>query len=508
MIKRKNATRKYSSKAAPWSKIDDDDITPFPANEKLIDGHHGSDDIYGVSPAPVIGSRRALAMARQNAFTPDGSFRPTSEYMVQQGGNRAGLGAGRNADTGAYPNHSMGTDSQGRPYNGQAGRVPIPNAYQGQYADSHLNPHGNSRQLVGSSPISPHDYANDLVPISLGRPAAPESYSDISQHEDFADMPSPLTPDSFGHMQDPNYTPRTATTMGEWGGDLRPLQTAQSQAGLGYGFPTAAPYAGGVASTMAGGAKRVSLTKPKGMIDALPYDTGRQSPTEYIRPPPAAASASTHALPTPAPMPLPSFEPMSPLMTTFDLRRQSKPLAMYEDERSQQKRLYGEVASAAGVSEPITPLSGGSMTDSAGSSTAGNAYPTHERLPNLTVSAPQPYVHGQPLSPLEEMATPMSTDTDRPVPSSNTHGFVNEKNPFERTLLSASRPLPSAPAPPYSATSTTGASGFPSPAYPPPSPGNMSLPGSVTDSPRRWSGGAARGTRVSVFDENDAYGGI
>jgi hypothetical protein len=81
----------------------------------------------------------------------------------------------------------------------------------------------------------------------------------------------------------------------------------------------------------------------------------------------------------------------------------------------------------------------------------------------------------------------------------------HEVNPFERLGVPHQRTLVA----PHSA-STTGATGIPSPAYPPPSPGGMSVPGSVTDSPRRWSGRSASGLgrQVSVYGEDDVYGGI
>lgn len=357
---------------------------------------------------------------------------------------------------GAYPNLPSpyyGVDPQGRPYNPQAGRVPMAHMYDAESPHAMTAP-GNSRQLVG-----PNGYPQpELSPHTLGRPAPPVSHFAIAEHEDFADMPEPMTPTNV------DYNPRTATTIGEWAGDARPPQ----------------------------GRSRVSMTTPRGMGgDAV--EAARMSPTEVLRPMPAVSFPTAAALP--------SFEPMSPLMTGFDLRRSSsQPLAMYEDEQAEQKRMYGEVAMTAGVPEPPTPKALNDSTSTYETTSSFSAHDPMPRLPSVTVNPPQPYIHGRPLSPLAEMPTPMSISTrisDAPIPSSS---VLHEANPYERTLLGA-RQQPSAP--PYSAASTAGATGFPSPAYPPPSPGGMSVPGSVTDSPQRWESR----TRQS-FDEEDAYGGI
>ena len=484
---RKHSKRKYASNR-PWSKIDDD-ITPFPATEKY---GRDDDDIYGASSAPVIGSRRALAQARQNNFNEDGTYRPESDYLMDpNGSNRAGVGSG--GAYGPYPDMAepyYGLDPHGRPYNPDMNRAPMPHMYAEYPVDTHaLTAPGNSRHLAG-----PQGYSHpELAAHALGRPAAPTSNFAIAQHEDFADTPEPLTPTNVDYHHQP-YTPQTATSMGEWAGDARPPQARS----------------------------RVSMNTPQGMSGPLGAPI---SPVDYIRPPPAAA---TDAFPMPMPVPavrsahaapstLPSFEPMSPLMSDFDLRRESvQPLVMYEDERAEQKRLYGEVASTAGVPEPPTPKTAFGLNDSTNSTNSTGTYETTAsfgapepmpRLPSFTINPPQPYIHGQPLSPLDEMPTPMSQRTsltDAPVPSSSLdHG---ESNPYERTLLAA-RQLP---APPYSAVSSTGATAFPSPAYPPPSPGGMSVPASVTDSPSRYDTprGPVGPGRRSMYDEEDAYGGI
>jgi hypothetical protein len=163
--------------------------------------------------------------------------------------------------------------------------------------------------------------------------------------------------------------------------------------------------------------------------------------------------------------------------------------------------MYGEVASAAGVEEPKTPHSADLSSSTNSYETASSFSASEPRsishrlppapmpaLPTVNVLPPQPYQHGRPLSPLTEVETPRSVAM---TSSSLMHG--QEQNPFELAMPIA------APRPPYSAASSTGASGFPSPRFPPPSPGGMSVPGSVTDSPRK---------RESMFDVDDAYGGI
>lgn len=469
---RKHSARSYSNAKAPWSKIEDDDITPFPINEKY--GHNDQDDIYGNNGAPVIGSRRALAQARQNAFNEDGSFRPNSDYLAEPGPNRAGVGSGLAPDYGAYPSFPSsfrGVNNDPRRSSVPSmGPPPSPYTFNKQFPPHAMTAPGNTRQLVG-----PHGFPEpDLAPHALGRPLPPTDHFTIAEHEDYADMPDPLTPTNFDAG---DYTPRTATTMGEWGGNPHPQPD--------FGVPVAAAPA----------VPRYALSDNVHAPSAAAQNT-------FV----AAPAASSNVVATG----LPSFEPMSPLMAEFDLRRQSgQPLAMYEDEKSQQKRMYGEVASAARVPEPPTPKS--ATADARSTFDTSPSFSGHEPMPArlppaLVVNPPQPYVHGRPLSPLNEVATPMSTATgrtisDHPVPSSS---ILHEANPFERTLLGAKQNA----APLYTASSA-GATGFPSPAYPPPSPGGMSVPGSVTDSPQRWDGNDTRGRRVqSMFDEEDAYGGI
>ena len=424
-------------------------------------------------------------MARQNAFQEDGSFRPASDYMfTEEGPNRAGVGSGGTLSQGysAYPNLPSpyyGLDPQGRPYHPDADHSPMPHMYNNleDHSPHALTAPGNTRQLVG-----PHGFPQpDLSPHALGRPAAPVSNFAIAQHEDFADMPEPHTPTNVDHGDLP-YTPRTAMSAGEWAGDARLPQDRS----------------------------RVSMSTPKAM--GAGEAAALAAATAAARGPSQDEKAFPVAQPTAAA--LPSFEPMSPLMAEFDLKRSSsQPLAMYEDERSQQKRMYGEVASAANVPEPPTPRSAINLTHSTSSAETGSSFSAPEPMPArlppaIAVQVPQPYIHGRPLSPLAEVQTPMSVATrpsmDYPVSSSS---LLHEQNPYERTLLAA-KAVPGSPAPPYSASSA-GVPALASPAYPQRRMSGMSVPGSVTDSPQQWGRSETKGTRVqSMFDEDDAYGGI
>jgi hypothetical protein len=318
----------------------------------------------------------------------------------------------------------------------------------------------------------------------------PTSYADLMQHEDFADFPEPHLVD---HTYE-DYVPRTGTA-GEWSGEAR--------------------------------------TQP----------------------------------PVPMPLPLPVLAPLSPMMGSFDMNRKSStfasytmptPTPSYEDEQTRQKRLYGEVAHAAGVAEPITPgIHLNASTNSTISNTTTSSFSAHDPMPlnntapsrlpamnlNLDTIPPRPFEHGRPLSPLVEVATPMSYASRQPkssyesqyqnlYPASASPSNVS-LNPFDDVPLDSH----AAPTGPRSITdrsvnagkrasrasrasqgslasnaSGTGSNPFPMPRFPPPSPG--SVPGSITDSPSRWapqgSGmGKPQGRGVSLrFDEDDAYGGI
>nr|XP_018265837.1 uncharacterized protein I303_02211 [Kwoniella dejecticola CBS 10117]OBR87995.1 hypothetical protein I303_02211 [Kwoniella dejecticola CBS 10117] len=473
---RKYTARSYSSKS-PWAKIDDD-ITPYPPpNEKYSD----NDDIYGgAGAAPVIGSRRALAMARENAF--DGSLgRPDSE-MYERGSNHAGFGAGGTTMPmgNSYPvSPTYGFDAQGRPYNPQAGATPISYGHGGhedQYSPYYdVSPQADSRQLVGPNT---HPYAQAPMsmplpmpsPMPMGRPAAPSTAAEFALAEDFAD--EPLTP-GLAYTADEPRTPISQI---------------------------------GIASSGQEGRSRVSMTpgqnQPRVMSPTESLVVHDTVPTPPLAPPPLAATTASSSSLTPGHIPLPAFAPLSPLMSEFNFKRQSQPLAMYEDEKTQQKRMYAEVATTAGIDEPATPYSAtpspNPNTDTPPASndnTNANTKDAPLRLPELTVNPPEPYIHGQPLSPLKEVPTPLSTGETL-------------LNPFDLPL-NRNAPTTSGLTPQYTASSA-GATGFPSaapsPAYPPPSPGGMSVPGSITDSPG-WAG-TPRGRAVSVYEEEDAYGGI
>lgn len=482
-------------------------MTPFPPAGSEKHYLPPDEDIYGhQSQAPVIGSRRALALARDNAFHHDGSMRPDSDYMFARdnngSGNMAGYGAGAGlgAQYGAYPAmQSPGTYDYGRPAQGYGqdnGRVPSPITHDYDQPGMAVSAPGNTRQLVGPGGAvgHPQSYGMSmpapipvLAPVAMGRPAPPRSDSEFADREEFMDLPMPTpaanTNSSSGaHMSqystyglayadsEPDYMPHTATTTG-WAGDAK-----------------------------------------------VPHSA--------------------------APAALPAIEPASPLMSAFDFQKRqsqglgpiaanfaskyggpgvaSSTLPMYEDEDEsrRQKRMYGEVAHAAGVQEPTTPHTA-DLSHSTNSYETASSFSaqdpgsrsltqsTHSHrlppapmpsMPVVSLTPPQPYQHGQPLSPLPEVHTPASTVI--PLSSSSLmHG--QETNPFEQASLDQNLlSTPRAPAfrPPHSAVSSTGATSFPSPSFPPPSPGGMSVPGSVSDSPR--------GRRESMFDGDDAYGGI
>lgn len=399
-------------------------------------------------------------------------MRPDSDYMMQRGDNAAGFGAGRGLGNqyGAYPtmNQNQGYDhtmnqNQGYDYGHEQGPPSPAYDYGPDQTGMAISAPGNTRQLVGPNG-APHGFPMPapLAPVALGRPLPPQSAAEFADREEFMELPKPTPTNGSGnHMSqystyglayaesEPDYMPHTATTTG-WAGDSKTQHT-----------------------------------------------------------------------------PLPAIEPASPLMSSFDFQKRQSlgPIASNfatkygagpntlpnyqdEDENSRQKRMYGEVASAAGVQEPTTPHTA-DLSHSTNSYETASSFSTHQQseprsishrlppapmpaLPTVNVLPPQPYQHGRPLSPLTEVETPRSMAL---TSSSVLHG--QELNPFEHALHP---PTPQSTfRPPYSATSSTGATAFPSPSFPPPSPGGMSVPGSVTDSPRK---------RESMFDVDDAYGGI
>ena len=468
--------RKYKSRSfstsTPWRKMSDNDsITPFAPPKQYYDEPERNekplvDDYYAEEPQPVIGSRRALALARANAFNSDGSIRP--ESMFER--NQAGLGAGNRG----YGATAYGVDAQGRPFNPNAGGTPI--AYK-----------HDTRHIA------------NLAPVAMGRPAVPTNDVDLDAHEDFADEPAVKAETSSDGYALPYDEPlKTATTVSSWSASDHTAQRNVSAPQAGRALPVIPRLASG------------------GYISAVAEK--------------AAMARSTT---------LPAINPISPLSSSFN-----NPMEMYAPEPATQKRMYGEVSRAAGFPEPLTPQA---VTRSASSSsavpssnlngstsshdvpetsfmTADSSFSTHNPLtaapappysppkggpvrlppPPITLSPPHPYVHGQPLSPLEELPTPLSSNLSQRGPTTpalastpSSRNLTNELNPFDRMTSSGTRNL----LPPRGYVGT-----IPSIRYPPPSPSGMSVPGSVTDSPRRWSG--VRGARGSVISDEDAYGGI
>ena len=459
------------------------------------------DDYYGDN-GRMVGPRRALEMA---------AYRPESDYSyVAQQGNRAGFGAGHSADQGGYVSYPTNVPDYGAypsprgPYQNQMNQ---PHVYSDQFDSNSphaLSPpaHAATRQLVGRPPAAPP------MTMPMGRPAVPQSDSDFARLQQYGDLPGS---GPFGDEKEIPYTPHTAGTMAEWGGDARqpaPQRPTRPGDELRRHTPPTQDQPDHSASP-----ERM----PRVISPQVPLPIAKD-----VRTPPRIA--------IPAQSSLPSFEPMSPIrMSTFEMRRESRPLTMYEDESTQQKRIYGEVASAAGVVEPTTPKLNASTSTrrSDTGNTTTSSFSAHEmtpRLPSLHLEPPAPYIHGQPLSPLTEVETPRSgmskvtSTTKDGIPSSTT--MTKDKNPFERTLVAARQNI--GPGQPPSTSSSMNSlappfdhgPAFPSPAFPPPSPGGMSVPGSVTDSPRRWSGGvgsrseAAESRGVSMFYGEDAYGGI
>ena len=469
------------------------------------------EDIYGQSQAPVIGSRRALALARDNAFHHDGSMRPDSDYMMPRDNNMAGYGAGTGlgAQYGAYPAmqpiqspaaYDYGRPAQGYGHDGGRAISPVTQDYDYQHhqqAGMAVTAPGNTRQLVGPGG-QPQGYGMPipapvpaLGPMAMGRPAPPRSDSEFADREEFMDLPKP-TPaatsntSSGAHMSqystyglayadsEPDYMPHTATTTG-WAGDAKVPYSAA---------PTALP----------------AIEPASPLMSGFDFQQKRQSQQQLG--PIAATFASKYGQTGAASGTLPMYED--------------------EDESRRQKRMYGEVAHAAGVMEPTTPHTadlshstnsyetassfsahdpaGRSLTNSTNSHRLPPA-PPMPPMPTVNLTPPQPYQHGQPLSPLPEVQTPASAHI--PLTSSSLmHG--QEINPFDQhvspdqSLLAT--PRAHALRPPHSAVSSTGATSFPSPSFPPPSPGGMSVPGSISDSPGN--------RRQSMFDADDAYGGI
>lgn len=530
MTQRKYITRSYKTNTnTPWSKIDDD-ITPF-------DSEKPHDDIYFGPPASVIASSRDLARARS-------TMSPREYTMFGGASNHAGVGAGRTMGFAAeYPTGlspppeaaTYGIDLHGRPYTPQAGRTPMLHTYESNYG----------HQAESYSPYSYQPYSASPTD-NMRQFVGPNAYHSPEQqyHTDYVEMPmpSPMPLGGLAHASDEDLK------------DLDEFADDPQMAGLAYTYedsPAAGtgsiqggeePLTAVVSSTPSKYDPPAQVTRTDDHMApnfaATDFSAPTQSPLSPLDPTASGSSSSSNGL---LPLPLPHFEPLSPFSSSFDSNRRTtevQPLAMYEDEHRNasesenvQKRLYGEVARTAGIDEPTTPfvemlppsnsaspepmpqsstnlLNESTNSTSSSFSAPGPALP---RLPDLSLQPPRPYQHGQPLSPLTEVPTPMTS-------SNGGEGAV--PNPFDNPSLTVPTSAASrAPAPPYSpyehygsydsmgspAPSSAGvirgtsgdghvAGGLVSPAFPPPSPGG-NVPGSVTDSPRMWS-------------RDDAYGGI
>lgn len=376
----------------PWGRMNnssDDNITPFPAYTEK------PDDYYGDNDAPVIGSNRALALARQNAFYADGTPRPDSTAMNP---NFAGYGAGRSY--GPYPAaqaqqpgtpHSHHFSEQQGPYQDN----PFHDQYQ--YQDDaqlvQLNDHSGPRQLVG--PGQAYGAGGVPVPVPapvpLGRPEAPQTYDDIAAAEAYADD--------------------------RYADDHLPAQHASAAAVM------PAAVATGVAAAAA--------------HQGQPQQQQQQVEQARLI---ETASSDEHHMPDPTP--LPQLRPMSPLMPLVDVDQQSSahshgqpsnlataaPVNAHHSSPSSDEmdRMYNEVANYAGVPQP----------------SAEQGVQEATRLP------PQPYVHGQPLTPLAELPTPKSeTASLAPAVTGPVHAAppATRALPTPPTQAQAPAPAPVAP---------------------------------------------------------------
>lgn len=351
----------------PWGRMNnssDDNITPFPAYSEK------PDDYYGDNDAPVIGSNRALALARQNAFYADGTPRPDSTAMNP---NFAGYGAGRSY--GPYPTAAPGTPHSHHFSEQHQQYQDNPFHDQYQYQDDaqlvQLNEHSGPRQLVG--PGQAYGAGGVPVPVPapvpLGRPEAPQTYDDIAAAEAYADD--------------------------RYADDHMPAQHASASV-----MPAAV-----ATGAVAGGAAHQGQQQQQQPEQGRLIDTG--------------SSDEQHM---PDPTPLPQLRPMSPLMPLVDVDQQSSahghgqpsnlataaPVNAHHSSPSSDEmdRMYNEVANYAGVPQP-------------------DGVQEATRLP------PQPYVHGQPLTPLVEQPTPKS-DTASLAPAVT--GPVQAAPPAARAL--------------------------------------------------------------------------
>lgn len=367
----------------PWRNMNnpsDDNITPFPAYSEK------PDDYYGDNDAPVIGSNRALALARQNAFYADGTPRPDSTAMNP---NFAGYGAGRSY--GPYPTANGGPGTPHSHHFSEQHQQYQDNPFhdQYQYQDDaqlvQLHDHSGPRQLVG--PGQAYGAGGVPVPVPapvpLGRPEAPQTYDDIAEAEAYAD----------DRYADDHQHQHGATAM-----------------------PTA------------------MATGTAGQFQQGPHHHqgqhhGQQAYSEQGHLIDTASSDEQHM---PEPTPLPQLRPMSPLLVDVDQQSSvghgqsnlgtAMPVTARHSGPSSEEmdRMYNEVANYAGVPQPDGSVHGAGMDQGLQEAT---------RLP------PQPYVHGQPLTPLTEL----------PTPKSETASLAPAPMPVPQVQQSAPRALPTPP---------------------------------------------------------------
>lgn len=351
---------------------DDSGVTPYRNDPKT----NASEEEFfsGMPPAGAM-PNRGFQPAPQHGYYSDNGMRPDSMAMMDS--NLAGYGAG--VRSGPYPDPApvaVAYDANGRPYtptqqNGQWG---YDQQHQQQYAqnpfedDNRMSPSGSlhspnspqhqqnfggPRQLVGPGQTFT-GVAPVPVPVPLGRPQPPQSYDDIAAAEMYAD-------DRYAddHMAAPPH-------LGQFNqqGNYSPQSFATAEANR--------PGSG-----MSHDPRAISPVSPM--------------PASVVYAPPQA---------------LPTMQPMSPLMSPVALNNDdvqthhgfSPAVAAaaaraqpYEDDSN---RMYGEVARAAGVPNPMAapPLS-----------------PTMQSPQQSFLPPVMPYQHGIPLSPLTEVPTPASS---------------------------------------------------------------------------------------------------
>jgi len=419
-----------------WSKMDDD-VTPYPSQSEKP----ASTGYYGAGAGAAAAGAGAAAMAHSNSQS-RGLAVPNDYYesrpMSDVGGeNFAGYGAGRvygnqpsgvapvatyginqgyadpmtsphamSTDAHYYAQAPMGFDEYGMPYHPAQQQAYTANPFE-EPAVSPTHSAGSApRQLVGPGqqyPQQPYGMAVGApVPIPLGRPEAPNSYDDIAAAEMYAD--DRYADDHMGAPAAyPNAYPAAAPVQRYTDSD--PTYSPHAQTQQDQEWPNEKQmYAQAAAQA------QTSTALP----DPAPAPATKQSP--------AAASAALiedHRLsPLPEPAPLPQLAPMSPFMDPIALHDTNAPTTGHHDlmDDDETNAMYADVAAAAGI-----PMSA------------------------------QPYQHGQPLTPVREVATPVS-EPPRPLPATPTTSTPT-KAPLppipSSTTASSSGPLrlPPAPAP-------------------------------------------------------------